>query len=191
MRICTFLAIATTVGPGIFAARAPAAGPTPHPAGDTIDFTRGDKPGPAVDWNLGATGARGWIQGENEETFHARQILITRVDEGSPAAGILQVGDVILGVEGRRFESDARRALGKALTRAETERGGGRLRVLRWRRGGTGEVVIRIPIMGSYGKTTPWNCEKSRRILDQACAYLLKRGLGPDKDGYGHDMHGP
>ena len=138
-----------------------------------LDFTKGDKPGKGVDWNLGATGARGWMHGVYDETFHARQILITRVHEGSPAESILRKGDVILGVEGKRFDRDARKAFGKALTRAETRRGKGQLRLLRWREGETREVVIQIPVMGSYSKTTPWKCKKSQKILDNACAYLV------------------
>ena len=39
------------------------------------------------DWNLGPTGARGRIWADKLETTPARQILITRVDAGSPADG--------------------------------------------------------------------------------------------------------
>jgi len=94
-----------------------------------LDFMLGEEPGLAVDWNLGPTGARGWLQGRHEESIQARQILVTSVEAGSPADGILQKGDVILGVEGKAFDRDARRAFGEAVTRAETEAGGGRLRV--------------------------------------------------------------
>ncbi len=168
---------------------------TLHLVDDIVDFTKGDAPDQSVDWNLGATGARGWVYGKNDETFLARQILVTKVHNGSPAEGILQKGDVILGVEGKRFESDARKTFGKALTRAETRRGEGRLRLLRWREDETSEAVIQIPVMGSYSKTTPWKCDKSQKILDNACAYLVKRGLADDTDqkmrtGTGQKMYG-
>jgi len=46
------------------------------------------------DWNLGPIGARGWIWGWKLETINSRQILITEMDKGSPADGVLEVGDV-------------------------------------------------------------------------------------------------
>ena len=51
------------------------------------DFTRGDKvPVDAKhDWNLGPTGARGWIYSNKLETTEARQIYVLRVKNGSPA----------------------------------------------------------------------------------------------------------
>lgn len=153
-----------------------------------LDFTKGDKPGLAVDWNLGPTGARGWFQGQYEETVLARQILITQVEKGSPADGILQKGDVILGVEGKKFNSDARKAFAKAITKAETEEGAGKLNVIRWRDGKTEDVTIPIKVMGSYSKTTPWNCEKSEKILDNACKYLIAHKV-IEKDLLGIQSH--
>jgi hypothetical protein len=62
------------------------------------DFTQGAKiPDDAEhDWNLGATGLRGWIYCDRMVTSDARQIAITKVDKGSPADGSIEVGDVIL-----------------------------------------------------------------------------------------------
>ena len=57
-------------------------------------------------------------------TDEARQILITQVDAGSPADGVLAVDDVILGVGGKPFESDARIAFGRAITEAEKTQNG-------------------------------------------------------------------
>lgn len=54
------------------------------------DFTEGD-PMPNTlkhDTNLGSTGARGWIYSDHLVTSDARQILITKVDAGSPADGV-------------------------------------------------------------------------------------------------------
>ena len=69
------------------------------------DFTKGDAiPAQAKhDWNLGATGLRGWIYCDKMVTSDARQIAITKVEQGSPADGIVAVGDVILGVGGKLF----------------------------------------------------------------------------------------
>ena len=69
------------------------------------DLTRGGgKPDQTHDWLLGPTGARGWVWGWRCQTTDARQILITDVAKGSPADGILQKGDVLLGVDGKPFD---------------------------------------------------------------------------------------
>ncbi|MGA1517805.1 MAG: acetylesterase, partial [Phycisphaerales bacterium] len=62
------------------------------------DFTRGETvpEGATHDWNLGPTGARGWMHSSGMETSLARQVLVTEIAEGSPADGVLAVGDVIL-----------------------------------------------------------------------------------------------
>ncbi|MCX7392406.1 MAG: hypothetical protein NTX02_14675, partial [Planctomycetia bacterium] len=39
------------------------------------------------DWNLGATGLRGWIRSEKMVTSDAREITITKVENDSPADG--------------------------------------------------------------------------------------------------------
>lgn len=139
--------------------------------GDTIDLTQKDMP---VDRNLGATGARGWIYGN---PLRAHQILITKVHEGSPAEGLLKEGDVIVGVGDTLFTTDARKAFGMALTEAETREGRGQLKLLRWRDGVTEPVTLQLDVMGSYSATTPWDCEKSRKILERACAYTLRNGV--------------
>ena len=61
------------------------------------DFTKGDAipKGAVHDWNLGATGCRGWMFSDKLVTTDARQVFITKVDKGSPADGVLEVGDVI------------------------------------------------------------------------------------------------
>ena len=64
--------------------------------------------GPVHDWNLGATGARGWMYSERLVTDLARQIAVTEVAPGSPADGQLAVGDVILGVGSEPFSGDPR-----------------------------------------------------------------------------------
>jgi hypothetical protein len=145
------------------------------------DFTRGDAipAGAKHDWNLGATGARGWIFSDKLVTSDARQIAITAVAAGSPADGVLAVGDVILGVGGKPFSSDPRTELGKALTAAETVAGGGKLALTRWRSGQSADVVVKLPVLGTYSATAPYECPKSRAILEQGCKALAARMEDP------------
>lgn len=146
------------------------------------DFTKGGTipAGAAHDWNLGATGARGWIYCDNLVTRDARQIAITKVDEGSPADGVLKVGDVLLGVGGQAFSHDPRTEFGKALTAAESESGGGKLKLARWRAGRTEDVVIKLTVLGSYSSNAPYDCGKSKRILELGCKALAARMAAPN-----------
>ena len=99
------------------------------------DLTAGDAipAGHEHDWNLGPTGARGWMFCDRMVTTDARQIAITKVAAGSPADGVLAVGDVLLGAGGAPFARDPRTELGMAITAAEAKAGGGALRLTRWR----------------------------------------------------------
>jgi hypothetical protein len=150
-------------------------------AAEVPDFTQGAKiPDDAKhDWNLGATGLRGWMYCDKMVTSDARQIAITKVAKGSPAYGILEVGDVILGVGGKPFSYDPRTEMGKALTAAESEAGSGELTLSRWRAGSSEEVVLKIPVLGTYSATAPYDCPKSKRILEQGCRELAKRMEDP------------
>ncbi len=145
------------------------------------DFTKGEKipKGAKHDWNLGGTGARGWIYCDKMVTTDARQIAITKVEKGSPADGVLAVGDVILGVGGKPFSYDPRTEMGKALTLAESEAGQGKLSLTRWRAGSSAEVVLKISVLGTYSATAPYNCPKSKTILEQGCKDLAKRMANP------------
>lgn len=145
------------------------------------DFTKGDviPAGANHDWNLGATGVRGWMYCDQMSTTDARQIYITKVHQNSPADGILAVGDVILGVGGERFAYDPRTEFGKALTNAESEAGAGNLSLIRWRDGQTGTVTLKLPVLGTYSATAPYECPKSKRILEQGCQVLAERIADP------------
>ena len=127
------------------------------------------------DWNLGPTGARGWIYCDKHVTTDARQILITEVADGSPADGKLKVGDVITGLFGKAIDDDARMLMGRAITLAETEEKGGRLALTVWRQGKTLPIIISLPVLGSYSETAPYDCAKSRKIFEQGCEVLAKK----------------
>ncbi len=158
---------------------------------------------PVVDttytFNLGPTGARGWIYVEGGEwalqiintlSIKSRQILITQVDAGTPAAGVLQVNDVILGIGATLFTNDARKAFGSAITEAEKTANGGQLRLKVWRSGVTNNnVTVTLPVMGSYSATAPYNCPKSALILSNACNYMATRTINSGGD-YGDGLIG-
>ncbi|EMI45528.1 DUF6288 domain-containing protein [Rhodopirellula sp. SWK7] len=154
-----------------------AAAPPPKRLDEIPDLTQGDDTDHSHDWTLGATGARGWVYAW-KHTADSRQILVTKVAKGSPADGILEVDDVILGIDGKPFDDDARIRFAHALTRAEREESGGVLRLIRWRDGQSENVEIRIPVMGTYSDTAPYDCEKSAKILERGCEVIAKKGFG-------------
>ncbi|MGB1129261.1 MAG: DUF6288 domain-containing protein, partial [Haloferula sp.] len=145
------------------------------------DLTNGGVPNPNdnFDWttNLGPTGLRGWMYyGPNADTSESRQILVTKVDSGSPASGTIAVNDVILGASGTganpsNFTSDARKSLAYAIQDAEA-RNPATLKLLRWRSGTTSTVTITLQTMGAYTATAPYNCPKSALILQQGLDYV-------------------
>jgi len=145
------------------------------------DFTKGESipEGSNFDMTLGATGLRGWMYSRNLSTADARQVAVTKVDAGSPAADIFQSGDVLLGVAGKPFSSDPRVELGQALTHAESENGAGKLKLTRWRDGKSEEVELQLPVLGTYSATAPYDCPKSARILGQGCEALAKVVAAP------------
>jgi len=137
-------------------------------------------------YNLGPTGLRGWIylkpathfdglQGRT--TAPSRQILVTHVGAKSPADGVMQVDDVILGAGGALFTDDARRSIASAIQEAEKEANQGILKLTRWRAGKVEEVALKLRVMGTYADTAPYRCAKSKRILEEAAKMLADEPL--------------
>ncbi len=141
------------------------------------DFTKGDTiPEKARrDWSPAPTGLRGWMFCDQMVTTDARQIRIAKVEDHSPATGVLAVGDVLLGVCGKPFAYDPRTEMGKALTEAEKDTNRGNLLLIRWRDGKTDTVTLKLQVLGSYSATAPFDCPKSKRILEQGCKALAAR----------------
>lgn len=140
------------------------------------DFTAGGKKDESHDWLLGPTGLRGWMYFRREDqTATSRQILITAVDKGSPADGILHVNDVILGVFGKPFADDARRSFGQAIATSEEETG--ILPLMLWRNGKTSNVELKLQVLGAYSPTAPYDCPKSRKIFEQGCRLIAEKGF--------------
>lgn len=116
--------------------------------------------------NMGPTGAAAWMRNEN---YH-----IMKVDKGSPADGILQVGDLVIGVNGKDFSADvdSRMTLGNEIGKSEAKDGKLALKIRR--NGKDMNVTVNLPVTGPYSKTWPYNCKKSQEILDKACFRILE-----------------
>ena len=152
------------------------------------DLTRQSPVDRELTYNLGATGLRGWIYTkpathfdglQGRTTDASRQILVTHVGMGSPADGVVRVGDVIVGTEGGEFAADARKELARSIQRAEAGESGGVLRLRVRREDEVREAGIRMAVLGSYAATAPWNCGKSAKILEAALGVLAREKLDP------------
>jgi HEAT repeat protein len=156
---------------------------------DPPDLTKGETKGIELKhgtYNLGSTGLRGWIyhnpannldMRQGRTTIAGLQILVTHVGAKSPADGKIKVNDVILGVGGRPFADDARKSIARAIQEAEKTANSGILKLTRWRAGKTDQVLLKLRVMGSYGRTAPYNCPKSKRIFEEACKHLAAEPL--------------
>ena len=140
-------------------------------------------------YNLGATGLRGWMyNGDNNilgsnsnlqglSTIWSRQILVTVATAPCGTAATFLPDDLIVGaMEGTSgsipfFSTDARKALGAAITKAEVT---GNLMLKRIRNGGYADIYVKIGKMEAYSNTAPYNCPKSTKILNQATAQLVQ-----------------
>ena len=123
--------------------------------------------------HLGPTGLWGFVSGRN--------IWVTKIVPGSPADGKLVPDDVIYGINGKEFphQGGVLRMLANAITEAETQQAGGRLTLNVYRGGTYLRVPIQLTIMGSFSPTTPWNCEKSNKIVLRAEEFV-RNGMRPE-----------
>ena len=134
--------------------------------------------------NLGITGARAKI------TEEAPKVLeLAYVFEKTPAAGKLQVGDKITGVNGTPFSvahkfgygvdlfgyEGPMMEFGNALEHAQSKLGG-TLKLDIVREGKTQKVTLELgKKYGAFSKTFPYDCQKTDQILAEQYAYLLEK----------------
>ena len=91
--------------------------------------------------------------------------------ENSLAEGKLEIGDVITGVNGKRFKNDFSAKLAKAIDYAEGRNGKLILNIERDER--KKKITFKLKKIGSYAKSWPAKCKKSERILQDACDWLV------------------
>lgn len=155
--------------------------------GETIpDFTKGEEQeiknrkdrmrprvmGPTGLW--GITYAQKMLEGATRD---ARQFLITEVEPGSPADGKILQGDVILGVDGQNFESDARKVYAEAIHKAEETNGILSLRI--WRNESEQDVELTLKVLGKYDPVNPYNCPHTEGVIEQLAIHAIQARLPP------------
>lgn len=111
-----------------------------------------------------------------------REVLV-----GSPAEGLLHVGDVIYSANGKMLGDDAPRVMSQAITDSETMEMAGKLTLGVHRDSDNLDVVVPLEVMGTYSPTAPFDCPKSDKIVTQLERWLAARG-GKDKDFLNTDL---
>jgi len=102
-----------------------------------------------------------------------RLVTVADTEAGTPAAGKVATGDVILTANGRSLAvPDPRVPLGEALGAAEAS--GGKFALTIKRGDAEKRVVIDIPVLGPYSATWPLKCNKSKTIIKQTAEKLVK-----------------
>ena len=156
------------------------------------DFTKGEKLVQTTkealrSRMLGPTGlcADYFSQGmDHGATRLTRQFLVSKVDAGSPADGKIKPGDVILGVDRKPFDSDARKVLATAIEKAEA--GNGNLSLQVWAAGKVSDVTIQLKAFGvAHSATCPYSCPKCEALIPVLAEQAKKAALPPKKSQSG------
>lgn len=103
-------------------------------------------------------------------------VTVTDVLPMTPAAGKFQKGDILESVNGISLKVvDPRHILGEQINVSEGRTGRMAFKV---RRGGASRTVtIQLEPIGSYSRTFPVDCKKSRYLVDQTAEFILKHDL--------------
>ncbi len=107
------------------------------------------------------------------------QMRLSRIDKGSPAGatGKLKVGQMIESINGQTLkEIDPRVQLAAIITQAEASDGLVKFMVKESPDAPSQEVVVTIPVLGSYSKTWPLRCPKSDKIVRGQAEFLARTG---------------
>ncbi|MGD1978132.1 MAG: DUF6288 domain-containing protein [Akkermansiaceae bacterium] len=108
------------------------------------------------------------------------KMIVDQIKEGSPAAGQLEKGDLVLSANGRAIEGpDPRVPLGTALTEAEAKTGQLKLQIKRGDK--VIEAVVTVPVLGEYAVDWPKGCKKSAAII---AAHIRHMNGIQTKDGW-------
>jgi hypothetical protein len=159
-------------------------------SGDGATWNKTTRNGPDAQvpgWyiNLGITGARAKIPDDQPKVLE-----VTFVFQDTPAAGVLKVGDKIIGANGKRFAAAHKFGygvdkfgyegpmmdFGNALEASQGKILKGRLAIEVMRGGQSKRVDLKLPTKyGQYSKTYPYDCPKTDRIFQELCAYLVRK----------------
>jgi len=149
-------------------------------------------------FNCGPTGIRAKIENERPTEFE-----VTYIFKDSPANKKILVGDRIIGANGKTWkEKDPlllgahtsfgyygpRRMLGLAIEESESKKGSfsGKLSLIVMRDGNKMTIDIPWKPIGQFGPNFPYDCEKSKILIKDACEFLIEHANPQHRRWQGH-----
>lgn len=99
---------------------------------------------------------------------------VQEVMSGSPAYGKIFKGDVIYSANGKLLGDDEEMTMASAITESEAKDGKMVLGV--HREGKNLNIELQLKPMGRYSATSPWDCLKTEKIVDNLESNLAQRG---------------
>jgi hypothetical protein len=111
--------------------------------------------------------------------LHPAHLVVTQVEEGSPAEGQLKIGDKVLAVHKALLKGKVLRQFAAAIDWAESESAGGRLDLTVERKQKEGvevqrlEMTLALKVFGSYSQSAPYGCRKTDALISQAADRVL------------------
>ena len=143
----------------------------------------------SIPWllNLGPTGIRARIYPDK-----ANQLVVKYVfqDKQSPAKGLIQINDIIVGANGKKFKTKHR--FGRNLSGGggwdgpmmelaahieDSQGSDGKLKLIVWPLGLKNDekkVTIPLRVVGRFAESFPYNCKRSELMLEELCDYIIK-----------------
>jgi len=111
------------------------------------------------------------------EALKHRELVVVHVLDDTPASGVLQPDDIVIGANGRLFQDpeDPRPEMGNALVESQSPELGGilTLHIVRDRK----PLNIKIDLGSTlpYSETWPFDCEKSKQIKRDAVRFVMRQ----------------
>ncbi len=136
--------------------------------------------------NLGPTGIRARIRPESPDRFFIEHVF---QDDKSPARGLVEIGDVIIGANGKNFETSHRfgRRSNKrgwdgpmkemAAHIEDSQAKDGVLTLMIHPQGDDSKIetiTLQVEPVGRFSATYPWDCARSEMLLERLCEFLVR-----------------
>lgn len=102
-----------------------------------------------------------------------KDIKVTKVLEGSPADGKVNVGDVIVAVGGTEIGKQVRQQFAAAIDAAQTKQGGGKL-TLTLKDGKS--IDLQLKVLGDKSSSAPYNCGHTDAAVTNAAEAMIASG---------------
>lgn len=151
-------------------------------------------------FNLGPTGLRARIYPEKPSHLVVKFIF---QDDKSPAAGKVEVEDVIVGANEKRFQKEY--YFGREPTKSgehgpltelaelieDSQGDDGKLHLILWPKGKEKDeriVTLQLKKTGRFSQTYPYNCPRSEKMLKQLCDAIAVSGVNGRPHEHGHSL---